>query len=327
MTLKRSTTRRQFLSTSGSCAAYVLSLATAAPKLFESIMAPRRQDDIVAREQWGRLEKVEDGIWALISTPFETRDFTTVCNGGIIAGDDRVLAVESFMNPAGATWLAEQAKKLTGKWPTDVVSTHFHGDHSSGHRGYFKQQQQPKVWLTDVTRQAAEKSFAEKDPPIAKFENVELLDAKQGQALDLGNRTVKLVPRSGHTNSDVTVEVVEPQVVWCGDLFFNRMFPNYGDAIPSRLNQFASQIVKAKQTTFVPGHGPIADAESVERYQAFLKFIEEQAKLALADGLSAEQAGEKFKLSDEFSKWLVWAPDNATRAFNAWFRELSQTQK
>ena len=113
--------RRTFTSNCLTCGAHVLGLATFSPVMIRKAFQATDESNIVVTEKWGHIEKVADGMWAVISTPFETKDFTTLCNGGIIAGDKGVLAIESFARPKGATWLANQAKKLTGRWPTDIV--------------------------------------------------------------------------------------------------------------------------------------------------------------------------------------------------------------
>ena len=244
----------------------MLGMALFAPAMFQKVMQAQEKDrdNIVAEEKFARLEKIEEGVYAMVSTPSfkEGKHFTTVCNGGIIAGEKGVLAIESFMQPKGATWLANQAKALTGKWPTDIVSTHHHGDHTTGHKGYFVDGNKPRVWLTDSTRKAAEGGFKQRGMKDNDFENISTIDGES--EIDLGNRKVKLINRSGHTNSDVTIEVVDPKVVFCGDLFFNRMFPNYGDAIPSKLEKYLKEITAAKDVTYVPGHGPIADVEAMQ---------------------------------------------------------------
>ena len=56
---------------------------------------------IVDQQPWGRLEELADGVWAVVSTPIESDDWTTGCNGGLIAGKERVLAIESFVRPTG----------------------------------------------------------------------------------------------------------------------------------------------------------------------------------------------------------------------------------
>lgn len=305
----------------------MLALATVSPAALKRVFQSARQEKIEVTEPWGRLEKVADGVWALISTPFDKRDFTTVCNGGIIAGKNRVLAVESFMQPKGATWLAEQAKRLTGKWPTDVVSTHFHADHSAGHKGYFVKEHKPSFWLTDTTQKAAEASFSEREMPNNEFQNVQSIDENKGATIDLGGKTVRLVPRSGHTQSDITVEVVDPKIVWCGDLFFNRMFPNYGDATPSRLNEYVNQILDSSDVTYIPGHGPVADQKALQSYKDFLAFVEDSASTAFKKGVELEVAAKEFALPQKLSNWFVWSPDNAQKAYKAWYRELTANQK
>lgn len=310
--------RRHFLRSTGSCCAHVYGLATFAPALARKVFAVQDKSKVVAEEKWGRLEQVQEGVWILISTPFESRDFTTVCNGGIVAGRNGVLAIEAFMQDAGAMWLAEQAKKLTGKRPTDVVCTHYHADHSSGHAGFAKDGKRPNVWLTEKTQQAAEKAFSEGD--TQKFEQVQTLSAEEATEIVLGNRKVKIVPRSGHTSSDVTIELVDPKVIWSGDLFFNGMFPNYKDAIPERLNEYVGEISKLKDAKIVPGHGPVADNEAVKSYQAFLEFVQEAAENSFEKGIPASEAAKLFKLPETLDKWLIWSPDVVGRGYEAWYR-------
>ena len=319
--------RRNFLCNSASCGAHVLSMAMFAPSFMRSIFTIQDQEKVAAEEKWGRLEQIHEGVWALVSTPFGDKgDFTTVCNGGIIKGSNGVLAIEAYMKQEGATWMAEQAKRLTGKWPTDVVSTHFHADHTGGHLGYFPdkiaEKMQPRMWLTESTKAAAEKSFAQRKMENNEFKNVENIDAEKGATIDLGDRKIKLVPRSGHTPSDITVELIDPKIVWTGDLFFNRMFPNYSDAIPSRLNTYVDQIIGEKDVIFVPGHGPVADSDAVKTYKEFLGWVEDKARAAHKEKLDIEVVTKDFKLDDQFKDWLVWSPQNAKRAFAAWYREL-----
>ena len=317
--------RRHFLAASGGCAAHLLSLSFVSPAAGRRIFLPQQDVNVAATEKWGRIEKIADGVWAHIATPFESQDFTTVSNGGIIAGKDRVVAVEAFMKPEGAKWIAERAKELTGRWPTDVVVTHYHGDHASGHGGYFTDEHKPNMWLTESTRSKAEKSFSEKreDAP-EKFANVKTLSANEPTTLDLGGRTVNIVPRQGHTQSDVSIEISDPKVIWTGDLFFNRMFPNYGDAIPGKLNEYADKLVKMEDdVVIVPGHGPLANSRAAERYVEFLSHVQEKAIAAIESGTDLKSAASEFKLPKSLENWIVWSPDNAKKAFVAWDRELS----
>lgn len=320
--------RRNFLAASGSCAAHLLALSCVSPAKGKSIFLPQQEDNVVVTEKWGRLEEVAKGAWAHIATPFETKDFTTLSNGGIIMGKERVLAIEAFMQPKGATWLAEQAKTLTGRWPTDIVVTHFHGDHCSGHEGYFVADNKPTVWLTESTQTGAESSFEKRRQGApAMFDNVKTLSETESNEIDLGGRTVTIVPRQGHTNSDVSIEISDPKIIWTGDLFFNRMFPNYSDAMPGKLNEYAAELVKLEDdVVIVPGHGPLANTETAEIYVEFLNYVQTECETAIKAGKDIKAAAAEFKLPENLNDWFLWSPQNALRAFKAWERELKAAQ-
>src|SRR4051812_10038861 len=144
--------RREFLTRSGSCAAHLALAGAVAPRALRDLWARAPLGPIVAREPFGNLEKVADGVWALISTPLNG-DSTTVSNGGIIAGRNGVLAIEGFNRPAGAQWLAGQARELTGRWPTHIALTHYHSDHANGLSGYVSDSEHPTVHATARTRE------------------------------------------------------------------------------------------------------------------------------------------------------------------------------
>jgi glyoxylase-like metal-dependent hydrolase (beta-lactamase superfamily II) len=133
---------------------------------------------------------------------------------------------------------------------------------------------------------------------------------------------VRIVPRSGHTDSDVSLEIEEPSVVFCGDLVWNAMFPNYVDAVPSRLAKSVRALRRTKATVYVPGHGAIGRETEFDRYVAMLDEVEKGARSALAQGQSAADAGAKFALPPSLGEWTLFNKVFFERAFAAWYREL-----
>ena len=316
--------RRQFIKQSTSSSAHLAALSAFGLGAGGKAFAAKGKHKIVAEEKWGRLEEITPGVWALISTAFTSKDFSTVCNGGIIAGEKGVLAIEGTMRPKGAQWLKAQAEKLAGRAPTDLVVTHFHGDHVNGHTGYHGKESSPRTWITKSTKVAAEKNFAKAKPVITAFNDVQEINAEETTKIDLGGRSVSLVPRNGHTQSDVTIEISDPKVVWTGDLFFNRVFPNYGDATPNLLNTYASEMDELDdEAIIVPGHGQIADQVAVGIYQEFLTVVEVAATAAHKAGKPAKVSAAEFKLPKGLADWLIWSPSNVEKAFKAWYRLLS----
>lgn len=310
-------TRREFLGHAGSCMAHLTLMVAASASLPRRLWASQERFPVVAQEPWGRLEQVAEGVWALVSTPLTDR--TTLCNGGIVAGRTGVLVVESFGSDAGAQWVAEQALRLTGRAPTHVVVTHYHGDHTGGLRGAFATAD-VKLLATSVTRDLT--SERNQDPPESILEGAQLLDMRRPTEIDLGGRSVIVVPRRGHTPSDVSVEVTDPSVIFCGDLVWNDMFPNYMDAIPSRLTLDVRLLQRLEASAYVPGHGPLADASDLERYVTLLDDVEAAARRALERGVTAEQAGSEYRIPPGLGEWILFNPRYFERAIGAWMEEL-----
>ena len=312
-------TRRDFLRHSSSCAAHLGIMAAASPLWARSLWAAQERFPVVAREPWGRLEAVADGIWALVSTPLQDR--TTLCNGGIIAGRAGVLVVEAFGSDAGARWMAEQARALTGRRPTHVLVTHYHADHTGGLRGAFEGAD-VTLLASSVTRDQTRHRNQGSPPEI--LEGARLLDTRRPTDIDLGGRSVLVVPRRGHTDSDVTVEIADPAVIFCGDLVWNAMFPNYVDAVPSRLSLNVRLLQSLGAGTYVPGHGALADAADLARYIDLLDDVERAARDAVARGASAEEAGAAYSIPAGLGEWTLFNPGYFGRAIGAWMKELGR---
>jgi glyoxylase-like metal-dependent hydrolase (beta-lactamase superfamily II) len=310
--------RRAFL---GSCAQH-LALAAAAPTVVRAAWMAHEAGPIVAREPWGRLERVAPDVWALISDPLGG-DRTTLANGGIVAGRNGVLVIEGLFTSHGARWLASQARQLTGRWPTHVVLTHYHADHANGVDGYLAAGFPTRVHATAMTRD----QVLAKNTPAVETRTAALRDAieiptDRETTIDLGSRRVRLVPRAGHTGSDVSVEVDDPAVVFAGDLVWNAMIPNFVDALPSVLHRQVVDLRRRQSAVYVPGHGAVTDAGGIDRYLAVLSELETSARRAHAAGTPPAAAGAAFRLPASLGEWTLFGPTFYERAFQAWNREL-----
>lgn len=272
---------------------------------------------MVASEPWGRIERLGEGIWALVSDPL--RDRTTLCNGGIVAGSAGVVVIEGFGSDDGFEWMASQAKRLTGRDPTHVVVTHYHADHTAGLTAAGRSG--AEILATPVTRDLTRTN---EQVPNSVLNVATPLDTIRPTEIDLGDRSLIVVPRRGHTDSDVTIEVADPEVVFCGDLVWNEMFPNYVDATPSRLTQAVTLMRASEASVYVPGHGPLADLHGVEVYLDLLLDVEAAARRALQEGLTAEEAGRAYRLPEPMGSWTLFNSGYFARAIGAWMDELTR---
>ncbi|MDH3272705.1 MAG: MBL fold metallo-hydrolase [Gemmatimonadota bacterium] len=309
--------RRGFLRQSASCAAHVGLMSALAPVWAKGLRASQEQYPVVSREPWGRIERIAEGIWALVSDPMQDR--TTLCNGGIIAGRSGVVLIEAFGSEAGFEWMASEARRLAGRSPTHVVVTHYHGDHTAGLGAVADLG--AEVLATPVTRDLT-RGNNQVPNPILNLATP--LDTIRPTEIDLGDRSLIIVPRRGHTDSDVTIEVTDPTVVFCGDLVWNEMFPNYVDATPSRLTQAVTLMRASAAQTYVPGHGPLADIVALDRYLDLLRHVESAARDAIERGFTSEEAGEEYRLPPAMRDWTLFSDVYFARAIGAWMKELGR---
>ncbi len=311
--------RRDMLRLGGSCTAHLVLAGGAGVAI--GAQAPGRSAAVAAEEPWGRLERIGDGVWALVSTPLSGAADArrTLSNGGIVAGKAGVLIVEASASPEGARWMAEQARTLTGRPPTHVVVTHHHGDHSAGLLGYRDGAAGPAYVTTTETRQR----IGSRGPSFADaLSSAQLVDAATPTAIDLGGRRVTLTGRAGHTASDVTVLVDDPAVSFGGDLLWNHFFPNYVDAIPSRLSAAVRALSRQTGVVHVPGHGALFGGNDLTHYIAVIDAVEAAARKAHAAGTPAAEAARSFVLPPSLGAWTMFSGNYAEVALRAWEREL-----
>jgi glyoxylase-like metal-dependent hydrolase (beta-lactamase superfamily II) len=293
-------------------------MAAASPLWVRGLWTRQERFPVVASEPWGRIEQITDGIWALVSNPLEDR--TTLCNGGIVAGRAGVVVIESFASDEGARWMARQAMRLTGRPPTHVIVTHYHGDHTGGLRGA-AESADVVMLATGLTRDAILERNG--NAPTDVLECVELVSGGGPTEIDLGDRSLLVVPRKGHTDSDVSIEIADPSVVFCGDLLWNGMFPNYVDAVPNELSQNVRVMRRTEPTTYVPGHGPLADDAAFGAYIELLDDVEVAARRAIERGVGAQEAGEAYRLPRGMEDWTLFSPQYFGRAVGAWMSVLN----
>ncbi len=327
-------TRRSFFRGFLSCSAHLFVTLSAGRSLTRRMYAAVPKGKVVRTEPFGRIEKLAEGVWALVSTPLEGHR-QTFANGGIIAGREGVMAVEGLYTIEGAAWFSDMARNLTGRRPTHVVVTHYHSDHCSGLAGYQNGKEPLQVISTEITRnlllEVESRERKQSDSPENRrrllLPDTVITDLSQPTEIDLGGRLVRIIARDGHTRSDLTIELEDPRIVWCGDLVWNGIFPNFVDATPSKFSAQCKALLRDKDTVYVPGHGSIADARGLKPYLDLLDDVERTVRNALQKGMPVDEVAKAYKPQEKLGEWAMFSPSYYGRAFEAWARELKEQKK
>ncbi len=300
--------------------------------------------DVVGKRPFGRIEKLAEGVWALVSTPFNTSgktgDLSTHSNGGIIVGTEKILAIDSYRTQAGCQFMADACFFLTGRHPTHIAHTHFHFDHLGGTRGFLKQADAPEIMMTQTTRrlacQAYLKTYPNPDNLQTKISGIEkwggnftdasliMGDESKPMVLDLGGRNVSIIPLAGHTGSDLAIVDETSQVTFAGDLVWDGIFPNFVSSSPRKWIESVQEITAPPNQTIVPGHGSVckSDSANLRTYKVLLDEIKAHAVSEFERGATEADAAQRFKLPTSIGDLSYFRSGFHELAMGAWYRQL-----
>jgi cyclase len=115
----------------------VLALATA----MDPAALPAQTRPVVARDSGARMERLAEGVYAIIHEDATTDWETGVTewphgNTGVIVGEDGVLVVDATYLPARARADIGLIRAVTALPVRFLVNTHWHGDHTHGNAVY-----------------------------------------------------------------------------------------------------------------------------------------------------------------------------------------------
>ena len=221
------------------------------------------------------LKEVGPGVYAAIDGP----EHKAGSNAGFVIGDDGVLVVDGFFNLDAARALVGEIRRLTPKPIRYVVNTHYHVDHTGGdqalrdagaviiaHRNVRGWVRTENVHLlgTNITPAFRAQIAALPLPEVTTNKDLTVW---------LGARKVVVRTVLGHTGGDLTVFVPDAKVLFTGDMLWRRIPPNLIDGSVKEwtaTNADFEHIPGAAQTTFVPGHGDVANLKDVSDFRAYL---------------------------------------------------------
>ena len=250
------------------------------------------------------LKQVGPGVYAAIDGP----EHKAGSNAGFVIGDDGVLVVDAFFNLDAARALVAEIRRLTPKPIRYVVNTHYHADHTGGDQALrdagaiIIAHNNVRGWV----RTNNINLFGDRITPElkARIEALPLPDLTTDKDLTvwLGARKVVVRTVLGHTGGDLTIAVPDAKVLFTGDMLWRKIAPNLIDGSVKEwmaTDAALAAMPDAAHTTYVPGHGDVADQSDVKDFIVYLRdlrrLVIDGRKSELRDGALAQSVAPKLK--------------------------------
>jgi glyoxylase-like metal-dependent hydrolase (beta-lactamase superfamily II) len=106
----------------------------------------------------------------------------------------------------------------------------------------------------------------------------------------------------GHTGGDLTIAVPDANVLFTGDMLWRKIAPNLIDGSVKEwmaTDAALAAMPDAAHTTYVPGHGDVADQSDVKDFNAYLRdlrrLVIDGRKSGLRDEALAQSVAPKLK--------------------------------
>ena len=278
-----------------------------------------------------RLQKIGDGVWAAIVSD----EGLAGGNAGFVIGDDGVLVIDTFQDPRPAKALLGEIRKLTPLPIRLVVNTHYHLDHVNGN-DVFAAAGATIVAHRNVRAWMRTENIKMLDPPVtpekkARVQSLTLPTVVHDSHIELylGSRRINVRYYPGHTGGDSVVSVPDAHVVFCGDMLWKDHVPNLIDASTKPWIESLDRMQKDYgPSTWVPGHGGIANAQDVLTYRKYLADLREGVRREQAAGKSGDALVQALLpgLKSNYGKWGFF-DDLASAGIQQTAEELSGVKK
>jgi cyclase len=267
--------------------------------------APQPQEQI--KNARFTVHSIADGVYAVIAA----HDGNT----GFVVGDDGVAVIDALTTSDAAREMLAEIRKVTKLPVRFVVNTHYHLDHTGGNAVFAAEgavivaHRNVRTWV----RTENLKFFGPNPKPEQKamVEAIALPTVVYDDAIELFLGSKRLVVRyfPGHTGGDSIVVVPDGShggVVFCGDLLWKTHLPNLIDASTSLWIETLARLARGYAgSTFVPGHGEVAETADVSVFRNYLMTLRDAVAKAQAAGKSGDALVDAVLpgLKEKYGEW------------------------
>jgi glyoxylase-like metal-dependent hydrolase (beta-lactamase superfamily II) len=231
-------------------------------------------------------------------------------NIGVLAGTDGKLLIDAGI-PGSRPRITEALTSLSGDPVKYLINTHWHFDHTDGNE--WLHSVGAEITAHENTRKHLAESTRVEDwnftfppaPPGALPTKILTAD----ETLHLNGSTLALKKYSpAHTDSDISVEFADADIIHVADTFWNGHFPfidySTGGSIDGMIRAAEANVARVGDKTIViPGHGPIGNKSQLIEFRDMLVTIREKVAALKKQGRSRDEVVAAKPTASYDGKW------------------------
>jgi glyoxylase-like metal-dependent hydrolase (beta-lactamase superfamily II) len=231
-------------------------------------------------------------------------------NIGVLAGRDGKVLVDAGIT-ASRPRITEALESLSADPVRHLINSHWHFDHTDGNEwlhsigAEITAHENTRKHLS-VTTRVEDWNFTFPPAPPGALPT-KLFDSEQ--TLHLNGSTVALKKYSpAHTDSDISVEFTDADIVHVADTFWNGHFPfidySTGGSIDGMIRAAETNVAKVTDKTIViPGHGPIGNKSQLTEFRDMLVSVREKVADLKNQGKSLDEVVAAKPTANYDAKW------------------------
>ncbi len=231
-------------------------------------------------------------------------------NLGLSVGTDGAFLIDDQFAPLSEKISAAIAD-ITNDDVRFLVNTHWHGDHTGGNENFGNAGAiivaHDNVRARMSTEQFRE-IFDQRIPASPETALPIVTFADRTTFHWNGQRIVVKHVENAHTDGDSVVWFADADVFHLGDVFFNGFYPFVDVSSNGSLEGYISAVEgvlmrTTENTTIIPGHGPLANANDLRAYLEVLRTARERIQSAIDGGMSEDETVAADLMADYDEQW------------------------